>query len=83
MVNLARAGFNPERKFPGLGEWGCRKWDLPNIGDCTFVIDAGFNGGSLCSFNWPKKYIAYLLGISEIPKSLKHSAKQWDLYWRS
>ena len=40
-----------------------QEWGRPNRGDFSRIIDAGFNGGALCSFNWLVTYRDYLKSI--------------------
>ena len=43
----------------------------PNRGDCSCIIDTGFNGGSLRSFNFLAKYIDCVRDINQRAKIAK------------
>ena len=51
-VNFANRGDYCPLKCCGPKRMGSRKWRRPNRGGASCVIDAGFNGGPLCSSNW-------------------------------
>ena len=44
--------------------WGSKdRGRSSKIDNCSCIIDNGFNGGALCSFNWMRKYKRYLSAI--------------------
>ena len=52
----------------GHSDWGHRNRRLDStIGDSSRIIDTGFNGGALCSFNWMRKYKQYSKSIKSPP----------------
>ena len=49
---------------------------MPN-NDCSFVVDACFNGGALRSFNWMRRYKDYPRAIlPKIPEIYKSAARR-------
>ena len=40
-------------------EWRMQLRGQRPSNDCSCIIDAGFNGGALCSFNWMRRYKDY------------------------
>ena len=51
--------------------------EKPNNRDCACIIDTGFSGGALCSFNWMYRYEEHLRAINpKIPKMNKSAERR-------
>ena len=67
-------------KFPGRREWAFRERGQPDRDGCSRIIETGFNGWDLCSFNKLVKYIDYLGEINRNTKNIKTILKKCGLY---
>ena len=76
MVNVAKREVLFSNKMLGRGGWGLEKMAQPNRDGCACLFDAGFNAGSLRSFNWLIKYGNYLQAINRNTKIIKTVAKE-------
>ena len=63
MVDFAKREVLISKEMSGRRYWFVKKWGQSNKDDCSRIIDTGFNGGALCSFNRLMQYVDYLKEI--------------------
>ena len=65
-VNVATRKINLANAL-GVGDWERTSW----AGDCSIVIDTGFNGCGLRIYHLLRKYVEYLMGFHPRAKPVK------------